>query len=178
MVEQNTKVYTTRSDVSIKRRQDEFVMVLYSLVSTNDGLDYFMAYNEPRSRFRWLYVLQKQLEYSRNISIQHNILESFNFCLSRTQPGDISIYQHHTELPTLINEKIFCSRQLGNILLLKSKPGAITAYTHHQMLRIIHISYAIFSEYKYTSKRFTLGTASMWKQHSGLEWLEQLIKPD
>ena len=58
LVERICKVYTTRSDVSIKRRQDEFVMVLYSLVSTNDGLDYFMAYNEPRSRFRWLYVLQ------------------------------------------------------------------------------------------------------------------------
>ena len=122
LVERICKVYTTRSDVSLKRRQDEFVMVLYSLVSTNDGLDYFMAYTEPRSRFRWMYVLQKQLEYSRNITIQHNILESFNLCLSRTQPGDISMYQHHTELPTLINEKIFCSRHLGNILLLKSNP--------------------------------------------------------
>ena len=45
------------------------------------------------------------------------------------------------------------------------------------MLRIIHISYAIFTEYKDTNKRFTLGTASIWKQHiQVLQWLEQLIK--
>ena len=177
LVERICKVYTTRSDVSIKRRQDEFVMVLYSLVSTDDGLDYFMAYTDSSLRFRWLHVLQKQLEYSRNISIQHNILETLNLCLSRTQPGDMSIYQHHTELPTLINEKIFSSRQLEKILVSKLKQSTITAYTHHQILRIIHISYAIFSEYKYTSKRFTLGTASMWKQHVRiLEWLEQIIK--
>ena len=126
-----------------------------------------MAYTEPRSRFRWMYVLQKQLEYSRNITIQHNILESFNLVLVPYQPGDISIYQHHTELPTLINEKIFCSRHLANILLLKSKPGAITAYTHHQMLRIIHISYAIFTEYKDTKEWFTGNGFDVETAHSG-----------
>ena len=122
IIQRINNIYTKRNDKSIYKCQDDLVLMLYSIVSTNKGLYKFMGsrsnYNLQNSvKFKWLYVLQKQLEHSRNFNIQYNILEILNICLYNTSPGEISKFNKKLQevlLPTLINQKIFSTKHFNN----------------------------------------------------------------
>eukprot|EP00943_MAST-04B_sp_MAST-4B-sp1_P000334 g334.t1 len=178
-------IYFNRNDRSIYKRQDDFVLALYSIVSTDIGLYKFMGSRTNYGySFQWLYVLQRQLEHSRTFTIQYNILETLNICLYNTSPGEVSKYnnQHYPQntynvssLPTIINEKIF-SAQRFQFKMNASDTKNATGHYYFQKLRTIHIAYAIFNEYKSKYKRYVLGTRSMWKQHiNSLKWIEYIL---